>query len=190
MRSAGGHERPPGGGQCRRARLCGIGRTGGGEDPAPRSRIVTNGQRMSGLGRPIRRHSGRRTRAICARERCGLTVCYPFDSYLTMYVERGRQGRLAPGQFERIAKALSDPRRFALLEAIASSAQCPYHQLCEDFPVTKATISHHLKELVQAGLVDAERAGQFVNTRVRRDVMRAYAAELLRRVGSERNRTD
>ena len=119
-----------------------------------------------------------------------MTVRYPFDSCLTMYVERGRHGRLAPGQFERIAKALSDPRRFALLEAIASSAQCPYHQLCEDFPVTKATISHHLKELVQAGLVDAERAGQFVNTRVRRDVMRAYAAELLRRVGSERNRTD
>jgi len=145
---------------------------------------------MSGLDRPIRRHSGRRTLAMRARERCGLTVCYSFDSYLTMYVERGRQGRLAPGQFERIAKALSDPRRFALLEAIASSAQCPYHQLCEDFPVTKATISHHLKELVQAGLVDAERAGQFVNTRVRRDVMRAYAAELLRRVGSERNRTD
>jgi len=56
--------------------------------------------------------------------------------------------------------------------------------------VTKATISHHLKELVQAGLVDADREGQFVNTRVRRDVMRAYAAELLRRVASERNRTD
>ena len=127
---------------------------------------------------------------IVAGNRRALTGRYSFDSYLTMYVERGRQGRLAPGQFERIAKALSDPRRFALLEAIASSAQCPYHQLCEDFPVTKATISHHLKELVQAGLVDSEREGQFVNTRVRRDVMRAYAAELLRRVGSERNRTD
>src|SRR2546427_10692493 len=36
-------------GECRRARLCGIGRTG--EDPGPRSRIVTNGQRMSGLDR-------------------------------------------------------------------------------------------------------------------------------------------
>lgn len=137
---------------------------------------------MSGLASPIRLHSDRERRALTGR--------YSFDSYLTMYVERGRQGRLAPGQFERIAKALSDPRRFALLEAIASSAQCPYHQLCEDFPVTKATISHHLKELVQAGLVDAEREGQFVNTRVRRDVMRAYAAELLRRVGSERNRND
>ena len=145
---------------------------------------------MSGLARPVRLHSGPAPPAMRARERCVLTVRYPFDSYLTMYVERGRQGRLAPGQFERIAKALSDPRRFALLEAIASSPQCPYHQLCEDFPVTKATISHHLKELVQAGLVDTERAGQFVNTRVRRDVMRAYAAELLRRVGSERSRTD
>ena len=119
-----------------------------------------------------------------------MTPGYSFDSYLTMYVERGRQGRLAPGQFERIAKALADPRRFALLEAIAGSAQCPYHQLCEDFPVTKATISHHLKELVQAGLVDTERAGQFVNTRVRRDVLRAYAAELVRRVGSTRDRND
>lgn len=119
-----------------------------------------------------------------------MTGRYSFDSYLTMYVERSRQGRLAPGQFERIAKALSDPRRFALLEAMARSAQCPYQQLCEEFPVTKATISHHLKELVQAGLVDSERAGQFVNTRVRRDVMRAYAAELLRRVASERDRND
>jgi ArsR family transcriptional regulator, arsenate/arsenite/antimonite-responsive transcriptional repressor len=145
---------------------------------------------MSVLADPVRLQGGAARSADQGGERGGLTLRYLFDSYLTMYVERGRQGRLAPGQFERIAKALADPRRFALLEAIASSAQCPYHQLCEDFPVTKATISHHLKELVQAGLVDSERAGQFVNTRVRRDVMRAYAAELLRRVGSERSRTD
>lgn len=145
---------------------------------------------MSVLADPVRLQGGGARSADQGGERGGLTLRYLFDSYLTMYVERGRQGRLAPGQFERIAKALADPRRFALLEAIASSAQCPYHQLCEDFPVTKATISHHLKELVQAGLVDSERAGQFVNTRVRRDVMRAYAAELVRRVGSERSRTD
>ena len=55
-----------------------------------------------------------------------MTARYSFDSYQTMYVERGRQGRLAPGQFERIAKALADPRRFALLEAIAGSGECPY----------------------------------------------------------------
>lgn len=103
-----------------------------------------------------------------------------------MYVQRGRGGRLAPGQFERIAKALSDPRRFALLEAIAANRECPYQQLCRDFPVSKATISHHLKELVQAGVVDSEREGQHVNARVRRDVLKAYATELMRRVGGKR----
>jgi ArsR family transcriptional regulator, arsenate/arsenite/antimonite-responsive transcriptional repressor len=104
------------------------------------------------------------------------------DDYLTMYVEQGKPGQLAPGQFERIAKALSDPRRFSVLEQIASAERdCPYSKLCEQFPVSKATISHHLKELVQAGLVESEKDGQFVHTRVRPGVIEAYAAELVRR---------
>ncbi len=104
------------------------------------------------------------------------------DSYLTMYVPRGEPGQLAPGQFERIAKALSDPRRFAVLETIAATQnECAYQKLCDEFPVTKATISHHLKELVQAGLVETERDGQFVHTRVCPGVIEAYAAELVRR---------
>ena len=91
---------------------------------------------------------------------------------------------LLPGQFERIAKALSDPRRFAMLEAIGANCGCPNQSLCRDFPVSKATISHHLKELTQAGLVEPEREGQYVNYRVRHDVIRAYAAELVRRAGA------
>ncbi len=102
-----------------------------------------------------------------------------------MYLDPSTAGQLAPGQFERIAKALSDPRRFAMLEAIASGTECPNQALCRDFPVSKATISHHLKELVQAGLVEAERDGQFVNYRACPDVISAYTAELLRRVGGE-----
>lgn len=106
------------------------------------------------------------------------------DDYLTMYVEHGKAGELAPGQFERIAKALSDPRRFALLETIAGAGEeCAYQKLCQKFPVSKATISHHLKELVQAGLVESERDGQFVNTWVRPGVVEAYATELVRRIG-------
>lgn len=85
---------------------------------------------------------------------------------------------LAKGQFERIAKALADPRRFAVLETIASDQDYPCSQLCRDFPVTKATISHHIKELVRAGLVTTERHGQYITYRVRRDVLAAYGAEL------------
>ena len=91
--------------------------------------------------------------------------------------------RLTPGQFERIAKALADPRRFAMLEAIAGGEECPNQWLCRDFPVSKATVSHHIKELVRAGLVESEREGQYVNYRARPEVMRAYTAELLRRIG-------
>lgn len=102
-----------------------------------------------------------------------------------MFAEHGKNGTLAPGQFERIAKALADPRRFSLLQRIAQAEQdcCPYQKLCQAFPVTKATISHHLKELVSAGLVATEKDGQFVNARVVPGVIEAYATELTKRVG-------
>lgn len=91
---------------------------------------------------------------------------------------------MRPEQFELIAKALADPRRVAMLEAIASRKSCECATLTQRFPVSKATISHHIKELVRAGLVTAERHGQFLNCRVRRDVMAAYTEALLQRVGS------
>lgn len=99
-----------------------------------------------------------------------------------MTAKHDQQFQLAPGQFERIAKALADARRFRMLESIATSDDCPYQRLCEDFPVTKATVSHHMKELIGAGLVDAEREGQYMIARFRPEVVEAYAAELLRRL--------
>lgn len=93
------------------------------------------------------------------------------------------QSALTDKQFELIAKALADPRRMALLEVIAGEQDCPCQRLREEFPVSKATISHHIKELVRAGLVDAHRDGQFLHCEVRRGVLEAYTAELLRRAG-------
>jgi ArsR family transcriptional regulator, arsenate/arsenite/antimonite-responsive transcriptional repressor len=91
---------------------------------------------------------------------------------------------LERGQFERIAKALADPRRFEVLQTIAANEhECAYQRICKAIPVTKATISHHLKELVNAGLVETVREGQHTRTRIRPGVVEAYAAELLRRAG-------
>jgi ArsR family transcriptional regulator, arsenate/arsenite/antimonite-responsive transcriptional repressor len=94
------------------------------------------------------------------------------------------RSRLTPLQFELIAKALADPRRMALLQAIASEEECACQKLREEFPVSKATISFHIKELVRAGLVEARREGQFLHCEVRRDTLEAYTAELLRRTGA------
>ncbi len=70
-----------------------------------------------------------------------------------------------------------------LLEVIAGEEECPCQRLRQEFPVSKATISHHIKELVRAGLIEARREGQFLHCEVRRDVLEAYTAELLRRAG-------
>jgi len=90
---------------------------------------------------------------------------------------------LAPGQFDRIAKALADPRRFAILESVASKSDCPYQGICCAFPITKATVSHHMKELYNAGLIDTVREGQTMVARFRPEVMAAYRSELVRRLG-------
>jgi ArsR family transcriptional regulator len=114
-----------------------------------------------------------------------LTPDRQFDNYLTM-PDRTRRASLSADQFVMIAKALADPRRVALLEAIArNDEECPCQRLCRDFPVSKATISHHIRELVRAGLVDARREGQYLNCQVRRDMLEAYTQELLRRVGAQ-----
>jgi ArsR family transcriptional regulator len=94
-----------------------------------------------------------------------------------------REFTLAPGQFDRIAKALADPRRFAILETIAGRDDCPYQGVCGRFPITKATVSHHMKELLNAGLIEAEREGQQMVARFRPEVMAAYREELGRRLG-------
>lgn len=91
---------------------------------------------------------------------------------------------LSQVQFERIAKALADPRRFALLETIAGADHYPCSRLQDHCPVGKATISHHFKELIRAGLVESERDGQRINYILRRDVLAAYSATLQARLNS------
>ena len=95
---------------------------------------------------------------------------------------RPGQSTLSANQFQVVAKALADPRRMTLLESIAEERECPCQKLCSEAGVTKGTVSHHIRELVRAGLIEERREGQYMFYEVRRDVMAAYAAELLRRV--------
>jgi ArsR family transcriptional regulator len=78
---------------------------------------------------------------------------------------------LSPKQFEAVAKALSDPRRMALLEEIGSEREYACSRLCQVFPLSKGTVSHHMKELVNAGLIHARREGQYMHFEIRREVL-------------------
>lgn len=86
--------------------------------------------------------------------------------------------------FFRIAKALSDPRRFDMLARIAAVDELGCQTLVAESEVTQPTVSHHLKELVVAGLVESRREGQFVHYCLRRDVLDAYLRELSARLGA------
>ncbi len=84
--------------------------------------------------------------------------------------------------FAKIAKVLSDPQRFAILERIAREPECACLKIVEEFPITQATISHHLKELAGAELVDVRREGKCAHFTVKRETIEAYQAELARRL--------
>jgi ArsR family transcriptional regulator len=64
----------------------------------------------------------------------------------------------------RVFKALSDPVRLRLLSLIASSGggEACVCDLTGTFDVSQPTISHHLRVLREAGLVDCERRGTWV----------------------------
>ena len=104
------------------------------------------------------------------------------DDYLSIVLPAEYGCIVDADQFQRIAKALADPRRFEILEHIAQQAEVGCRRLCGCFPVRQATISHHLKELAGAGLVESRRDGQFVYYRIRPGVFDSYMAELRRRM--------
>lgn len=59
-----------------------------------------------------------------------------------------QQTRLA-----RFAKAMGHPARMAILEFLSRQKCCFFGDINEELPISKATVSQHLKELKESGLI-------------------------------------
>jgi ArsR family transcriptional regulator, arsenate/arsenite/antimonite-responsive transcriptional repressor len=93
---------------------------------------------------------------------------------------------LTAGQAAGVAplfKALADPVRLRLFSMIASVPEACVCDLTQGFEVSGPTISHHLRVLREAGLVESERRGTWVHYWMRPDAVRALS-DLLRPAGA------
>jgi ArsR family transcriptional regulator, arsenate/arsenite/antimonite-responsive transcriptional repressor len=88
-------------------------------------------------------------------------------------MEAGQAVLVAP-----MFKALGDPVRLRLMSMIASAPEICVCDLTSAFDLSGPTISHHLRVLREAGLVDAERRGTWVWYRIRVPAFRQLGALL------------
>ena len=63
-------------------------------------------------------------------------------------------------------KALADPTRVAIVNRLAGAGEVCVCELVDEFELSQPTISHHLRLLRQAGLVDSERRGTWAYYRL------------------------
>ena len=59
-------------------------------------------------------------------------------------------------QLARFAKAMGHPARITILNFLASLDSCYFGDIHNELPIAKATVSQHLKELKDAGLIQGE----------------------------------
>ena len=82
------------------------------------------------------------------------------------------------GRTVRVLKALADERRFRMVQTIARAGELSCGALGAHFDIAQPTISHHLKILVDAGVLRTRRAGKHHFVSVDRQVLKALKARL------------
>jgi ArsR family transcriptional regulator, arsenate/arsenite/antimonite-responsive transcriptional repressor len=91
-------------------------------------------------------------------------------------------------RIESISKALADKTRLLIFEAIHNRKEMNCGEIVSLRGVTPATVSHHLRILNNAGLIECRRVGQFVYSTTNPKVLNAYTKALTALGGKHKNK--
>jgi ArsR family transcriptional regulator len=86
----------------------------------------------------------------------------------------------------RISTALSDPTRLQIYEGISNCKEMFCGQVVEKYGLTPGTISHHLKILADANLIETRREGQFIYLKSLPETIRVYGQALAKMAGKRK----
>jgi DNA-binding transcriptional ArsR family regulator len=81
---------------------------------------------------------------------------------------------------EKVSKALADATRLSILEAICVRKEMTCSDIVSLQGITPATVSHHLRILADAGLIECQRKGPFVHSRATGRTIEQYMRFLAR----------
>ena len=82
-------------------------------------------------------------------------------------------------QIVKISKALADKNRYEIFKTIADKGEIVCKEITNLFPLSQPTISHHLKVLMESGLIDVRKNGQWSYFYINKETLKAYKSALI-----------
>ncbi len=84
------------------------------------------------------------------------------------------------GQAVKVYKALGEPTRLKIALLLSKETNLCFTAVGERLEsVAASTLSHHLKQLTDSGLIDSRKNGSFIHYNVNREIAEKYAPYLL-----------
>ncbi len=92
----------------------------------------------------------------------------------------GAVDRAAADAAASLLGALADPIRLGIVELLSGHDRLCVCDISAAFPVNQPTISHHLRLLREAGIVDVVRQGRWSHYGLKRDALKRATQHILR----------
>lgn len=87
---------------------------------------------------------------------------------------------LSASDIEKIAKALADRHRLRILEALQQQPSLVFGDLQSLLALSQPTVSHHVKILVQSGVIMTQKDGRTLRLTLNNVTLRAFSEQLQR----------